>query len=139
MPFTRSQARAEREKKENEKSSVVEDILSPLEKKNEESLARSRELQKNVETKDDPAEAEKWREAHRKALEVCLKDPALLYQCPSGPIFGFFILNEEIQKTENPWLLTKEGYSPSSYTYEILDRHVECLRAWRQWRGNVPL
>ncbi len=131
MPFTRSQARAEKEMK---------DVLSPLEKENKERLAKSKELQKNAVVEDDPSlvEAEKWRKAHQKELGVCLKDPSNRYRCPTDPIFEFFILNEEIQQTGNPWLLSEEGYSPSSFTYEILGRHWGCLNAWRKWRGHVP-
>ncbi len=125
MPITRSQTKIEKEKKKL------------LEEENKERVAKSKELQKNI-VVEDPVKAEKWRHACKEALSVCLTDPANYYKCPSDPIFEFFRLNEEIQLTGKPWLLSKEGYSPSSFTYELLDRHFECLRTWRKWRGCVP-
>lgn len=132
MPFTRSQAKAEKER-------AMKDVLSPVEKENNERLEKAMEMQKNVVVEDNPVEAEKWRKAHQKAMGVCLADPSNVYRDPILPIFEFFALNEKIQQTGNPWLLSNEGYSPSSYTYELLSPcHFDCLQAWRNWRGNVP-
>jgi len=108
---------------------------------NKESLEKSKELQKNAVVEDHPSpqEAEKWRLTHKKALDICVKDENNVYRDPCQPIFIFYALNEEIQETGNPWLLSEEGYSPSSFTWELwLQIHFDCLTAWRKWRGNVP-
>ncbi len=132
MPYTRSQARAEKER-------ALKDVLSPLEKENNERLEYMRKLQKTVVVEDNPEKAKKWRLAHKSALSRCVNDENNVYRDPVLPIFEFFTLNEKIQETGNPWLLSDEGYSPSSYLLEFCEKcHVECLQAWRKWRLHVP-
>ena len=107
MPYTRSQARKEREK-----------VL--------------------LKEKEQTVEAEKWKKKHLQELDIHLNDVSFFYTPPDSPIFIFLNLNKEIQESGNPWLLYEDRYSPESFVYEIFDRHLPCLNAWREWRKNVP-
>lgn len=80
----------------------------------------------------------KLRENHKKALEKCLKDQSLFYRCSDDPILLFVVVNNNIQKSGNPWLISPEEYNPSTFTNEIFERHVECLNAWKKWKESVP-
>jgi hypothetical protein len=128
MVITRSQTKSERLEKKK------------LDEENNKRMKESRELQKNAVVEENPSQSEayKWRKIHKKLLDVCNSDPNNRYRPPWGPIMIFLDINVEIQLLGDPWSLSKEGYSPSSFSYEIPFEFYKCLNAWRKWRGNVP-
>ncbi len=94
-------------------------------------LAKAKKLQKNVVLVEAThRERIRLRCDHKRALALAWKYSG--YQ----PVLTFLVLNEKIQQTRNPWLLTKEGYSPSSFKADLWKKqHFILYQAWRNWRA----
>ena len=97
-------------------------------------LAKAKRLQKNVVLVDSThEERSRLRRDHRRALAIAWEYAG--YQ----PVRMFLFLSEKIQQAGNPWLLTKQGYSPSSFKADLWKKdHFILYQTWRNWRAAVP-
>lgn len=101
-------------------------------------LVLARKLQKNVKVVDStPEEHRRLQRAFGKALVIAWESTSTLIRNPA--ILMFLIFNEKIHHHHNPWLLTKDGFSPSSFKGDLRSKeHLALYQAWRNWRAVVP-
>ncbi len=104
-------------------------------------LEKAKRLQRNVVlVESTQKERRSLRSSHAKATIIAWEKAVFLFRGSFNPVVMFLLLNEKMRETGNPWLLTKDGCSPSSFKADLQKKeHLILYHAWRNWRATVPL